>query len=78
MRLGRADAFVQRLDADRLATRWTEIALPGIAVQAAAQMRAGVVTGTALALSIAVLVQAIVLAVRLRPEFRLSLIWRAT
>ena len=34
-------------------------------------------TGTALALSIAVLVQAIVLAVRLRPEFRLSLIWRA-
>lgn len=34
--------------------------------------------GTALALSIGVLVQAVVLAVRLRPELRLSAIWRAT
>ena len=32
--------------------------------------------GTALALSIGVLVQAVVLAVRLRPEFRLSVIWQ--
>ena len=32
--------------------------------------------GTAAALSLAVLVQALVLAVRLRPEFRLSAVWR--